>query len=216
MTAAQSAGHVPLTRAAIVDAAVTLADTTGLGAVSMRKVADALGAGTMSLYNHVTDKDDLHGAMLERVVAAVQLPAHDVDWRVAIRATATSLRRELDEHPWACDLWASTFPGPARKALMEGLLRCFREAGFSPRLAHHAFHAVDLYVVGHVQQDQAFDLGQDLEALAARFLDETPADRFPYLLEHFEQHEGDGSDDDFTFMLDLILDGLDQRLDDAG
>lgn len=209
----QSDGQATLTRTAIVDAAVTLGDAAGLEAVSMRKVADALGAGTMSLYNHIADKDDLHGAMLERVVAAVRLPPRDPDWKAAVRRTASSLRQELDDHPWACDLWASTFPGPARKGLMEGLLRCFREAGFSPRLAHHAFHAFDLYVVGHVQQDQAFDLGEDLEELAARFLAETPVEEFPYLLEHFEQHDGDGSDDDFTFMLDLVLDGLDRHLD---
>lgn len=209
---ANAASQTPLSRAIIVDTAMALADAAGLDAMSMRKVADALGAGTMSLYNHVADKDDLQGAMLERAVAEVQLPAVPGDWRTGIRHTATSLRRVLSTHPWACDLWPSTFPGPARKQLMEGLLRCFREAGFSPRLAHHAFHAVDLYVVGHVQQTVSFDLGDDRDALAARFLDETPVEEFPYLIEHFQQHEGDGSDDDFTFMLDLILDGLAHHL----
>lgn len=205
-----------LSRPAIVEAAVRLADVDGIGAVSMRRVASALGAGTMSLYNHVEDKRDLHGAMLEQILVDVRLPPRGADWKAAIHNSAASLRAVLHAHPWACDLWESTFPGPARKRLMEGLLRCFREAGFSPRLTHHAFHAVDLYVVGHVRQDVNFDLGDDLEVVAARFLEQTPVEEYPYLIEHFEQHNGDGSDDgsddDFTFMLELILDGLEAQL----
>jgi AcrR family transcriptional regulator len=212
MASGAASGPTALSRSAIVDAAVRLADADGIGAVSMRRVATALEAGTMSLYNHVEDKRDLHGAMLEQVLTDVRTPPRGGDWKAAIHDSAGSLRAVLVEHPWACDLWESTFPGPARKRVMEGLLRCFREAGFSPRLAHHAFHAVDLYVVGHVRQDVNFDLGDDLEVLAARFLEQTPVEEYPYLIEHFEQHDGDGSDDDFTFMLDLILDGLSSHL----
>lgn len=206
-----------LSREAIVTAAVELADREGLDALSMRRLADAVGFGTMSLYNHVRDKDDVLHAMLEAVVTQIELPApgeaEGVRWKRALRSIAHSQREALGRHPWACQLWQTAWPGPARKALMEGLLRCLREGGFSPRMAHHGFHAFDLYVVGHAQQAAQFAASLDgrWEQTITRFFEETPADEYPYVIEHVEQHGGDGSDDDFAFMLELLLDGLERH-----
>ena len=99
-----SASHAPLNRERIVRAAVALADEAGLEALSMRKLADRLGAGTMSLYNHVENKDDLLDGMIDVVFSEIDLPAADADWRTTMRERAASVRESLACHPWATGL----------------------------------------------------------------------------------------------------------------
>lgn len=206
-----------LTRDAVVAAAVGIADAEGLGAVSMRRVADALGAGAMSLYNHVADKDDLLAAMLERVLseraAAIDALADDA-WRARLRVIAVDLLRVLRAHGWASELWNTAFPGPARTGLMEDVLRTLRAGGFSPRMAHHGFHALDLYVVGYADQATTFTRRRDdADATTQAFLGQTPVETYPYMVEHVRLHaDGTVPDDNFEFMLDLLLDGLEQHL----
>ncbi len=205
-----------LTREAIVAAAVAFADREGLEALSMRRLADEVGCGTMSLYNHVDDKDDVHAAMVEHALAD---RAPDTDgladdaWRPRLRAIAVDLLRVLTEHQWMSDLWNRAFPGPVRTALMEDVLATLRRGGFSPRMAHHGFHAFDLYVVGFAHQQATFTIGlEDPEATMQAFLDQTPAETHPHTVEHVMLHADDAvPDDDFAFMLDLLLDGIERH-----
>lgn len=198
-----------LTRDAIVEVAVRLADADGIGAVSMRKVADELGAAPMSLYTHVADKDDLLAGAVDRVVAQVDLPTHTDDWRAAATMLARSLRDVLATHPWVCDLWGRAWPGPARTQLMEEVLGTFRRGGFSRRMAHHGLHLLDLFVVGAVDQDANLDMGDDPEVAIATFLAQAPVSTHPYTHEHVAHHaDPENGEDDFGFLLDLLLDGL--------
>lgn len=212
------AERVPLTRDRIVTAAVALADDGGLDRVSMRRLAAAIGYEPMSLYNHIDGKDDLLAGMVDAVVAEMQLPSTACAWREGVHAAMASSRAVLRAHPWAPALWNSTWPGPARRRWMDGLLGSLRGAGCSVELAHHGFHMLDLYVQGHVTQQLTFAMPEDLGAAAAAFLDETPEHDFPHLVEHVRHHveAGDTEDDDFDFMLDLLLDGLERHLDDGG
>ena len=86
-------------------------------------------------------------------------------------------------------------------------------SGFTPRMAHHGYHLLDLYTVGYVQTQVTLDLGMDPEEGMARFMDQTPVETFPYMIEHVAQHDGDGTDEDFDFMLGLILEGLERHRD---
>ena len=83
-----------LTRERVVDAAIALAERDGLAELSMRRLAAELGAGTMSLYNHVSDKEDLFDGMVERVLAAVRVADSD-DWREVVATWATDSRQAL-------------------------------------------------------------------------------------------------------------------------
>jgi Tetracyclin repressor-like, C-terminal domain len=98
---------------------------------------------------------------------------------------------------------------------MEWLLRTLREAGFSPNMTHHAYHALDSHIMGFTLWVGSFsvDTSGNLAALASSFLKDLPADEYPYLAEHIEQHVTDSGHDgvsDFEFVLDLILDGLER------
>lgn len=209
------AAREPLTRDRIIAAGIALADAEGIGGLSMRKLAAGLGYEPMSLYNHVQNKDDLVAGMVDAVIGEIDLPdaTGAQDWRTAMHAALTSARDVLLAHSWAAETWNRTWPGPNRKAWMDGLLGCLRTAGFSVELAHHGYHAVDLYVVGTVQQQLTFDLPDDMDAAAADFLDQTPTEDFPHLVEHVRYHldEDTMADDDFDLLLDFILDGLERR-----
>lgn len=100
--------------ARVLRAAVDLANTAGIDALSMRKLGDALGVEAMSLYNHVSNKSELLDGMVDVVFAEIDLPPADVDWRAAMRTRALSARRVLTRHRWAIGLMESrSAPGPA-------------------------------------------------------------------------------------------------------
>jgi AcrR family transcriptional regulator len=202
-----------LSRDVIVATAVELADLDGLGKLSMRKVADHLGTGAMSLYNHVSDKDELLAGMLEAVLADVPELKFGDDWREPLRQIANWLRARLLAHPWGCDLFITSWPGPHRTLMMETVLGALRRGGFDRRMAHHGFHAIDLFVVGHVHQEASFTIGlEDPAAAMALFLEQAPAETHPYVNEHVAHHaDADVDEDDFTFLLELLLDGLAQH-----
>ena len=176
-------------------------------------MAQAVGCAPMSLYNHVEDKDDVRAAMVEHVLAGRTDPPAGDGWRPTLRHIALDLRQVLADHLWVSQLWNNAFPGPRRTALMEDLLRTLREGGFSPRLAHHAFHAIDLFVVGSAHEELTFTLDvDDMAAAAQAFVDQTPAATHPFVLEHVDQHTSGAlaDEDGFAFVLDLLLDGFER------
>jgi AcrR family transcriptional regulator len=206
---------VPLGRAAIVAAAVAAADTEGIGALSMRRLARSLGYETMSLYNHVRNKDELLSSMVDAVVGEVGPPDPSDAPLDAVRATAIATRGALGRHPWAAELWLRHLPGPERTRLMDELLRLLDESGLRPDLAHHGFHAVTNHVVGYSLQEIGMtrDRG-DPVGTAEQYLADISNGKYPYMVAHVRQHlEGDTASS-FELVLDLILDGL-VRMDAA-
>src|SRR5690242_14217852 len=137
--------RAPLSRERILDAAVALADGEGIGALSMRRLGQALGVEAMSLYHHVTGKDALLDAMTERVLSGVEVPPPGGDWRVGVRTIARSTHEALMRHPWAAaQMLARTIP--ARFRYMEALLGNLRSGGLSAAQTDHAYHALDSYI----------------------------------------------------------------------
>jgi AcrR family transcriptional regulator len=208
----------PLSRERVLDAAVRLADEQGIDAVSMRMLAQVLGAGAMSLYHHVPNKDALLSGMVDTVLAEVEPTREDADWKTTIRGLATSTHDVLLRHRWAASLTLSGGVHQSRIRYMEAVLACLRSAGFSAEMAHHAYHALDSHIVGFTlwQVGMALD-AEKLPGLAAAFMRDLDRERFPYVAEHIEQHfvpptEYVGTE--FDFGLDLILDGL-ERFRDA-
>jgi AcrR family transcriptional regulator len=219
-----------LSKERVLRAAIALADAGGIEALSMRRLAQELGVEAMSLYNHVANKDEILDGIVDLVVSEIELPSTAEDWDVAIRKCATSAHAAFLRHPWACSLVISptTTPtlrtGPpvhtARLRYMEWLLGRLREAGFSPDLTYHAYHALDshilgftLWELGHSAAAKSFGGAKEFADFAQSFLLELRAGDFPYLAEHVEQHLSASSDDgerEFEFGLDLILDGLEK------
>ncbi|WP_250007354.1 TetR/AcrR family transcriptional regulator [Actinoplanes sp. M2I2] len=88
------------TREQVVDAAIGIADVEGLAAVTMRRIAQDIGAGAMSLYTYVPDKDHLVDLMVDRVGGTVTPVPITGDWRTDLLALAGSQRALMRAHPW--------------------------------------------------------------------------------------------------------------------
>jgi AcrR family transcriptional regulator len=210
----------PLNRERVLRAAMRLADKGGFESVTMRKLGQELGVQAMSLYNHVANKDDIRDGIVEIVMEEIEVPAGP-DWKAAIRRSAVSAHEAFLRHRWACSLMMSTTTvSPARMQWMEELLRTLREAGFSPDMTHHAYHALDSHITGFTlwQVSMPFETKEELVDLAEGFLREIPADEYPYVIEHAYQHLADSAPSgktEFEFGLDLILDGLERIRDET-
>ena len=211
---AKVAARAPLTRERALSAALALADAEGLGSLTMRRLAQALGIEAMSLYHHVANKDDILDGMVDMVFAEIDLPADGEDWKSAMRERARSARAALTRHPWAVGVMESrSSPGPATLRHHDAVLGSCRGAGFSVAMAAHAFSLIDSYIYGFVLQEVnlPFDDSSDLEAVVESMMLPFSADDYPHLVELTTEHilkPGYSYGDEFEYGLGRILDSL--------
>jgi len=221
-----------LSKERIIRAAVALADQGGFESLTMRKLADNLGAGAMSLYHYVPNKEVLLDGMIDMVFSELELPPIDVDWKTALRRRALSTREALNRHRWAVGLMESrATPGPASFALHDAVLGCLREAGFSIELTIQAYSVQDAYIYGFALQEKSvpFEDAEEAAAVAEAQVQDYAereqeqqlaalADAFPYLAEVVGGYVAKVGYDfaaAFEYGLDLILDALEKRRDAA-
>lgn len=198
-----------------------LADDEGLEGMSMRRLGQALGVEAMTLYHHVGRKDQLIAMLLDRVYAEIEPAGPGMDWRSAIRRTAISAHETFRRHPWAIGYFGGTGSvGRFQLAYMDALLQRLRDAGFSPILAHHAYHVLDSHIVGSILWAAGYERAARSEPdMAARAMEVLPLADYPAMAEHVEQHVSGAAArgiPTFDFGLDLILDGLERALEMDG
>lgn len=206
----------PLTRERVVAAAVELADDEGIDALSMRKLAQALGVEAMSLYHHVANKDELLDGMEDVVFAEAYLPTADGPWIEELRTRCASMREVLLRHPWGVGLLNSRRnPGMATLVHHDAVIASLRAGGFSIRGAAQAFAMLDSYTYGFVVQQLALPMenGEDEGDLAEAILGGLPDGALPHLIEmatDYVQREDYSFANEFAPGLDLILDTLER------
>ncbi|MBD0840267.1 TetR/AcrR family transcriptional regulator [Streptomyces sp. TRM68416] len=216
----RSRGPKPtLTLDRIVEAAVRVADTEGLEAVSMRRVAAELGTGTMSLYRYVPGKGELLDLMLDRVQRPSENPADlgDGGWRAALEALGRATLALYRRHPWLLHVNQSRpILGPSALDGMERVLALIKPMGLSDVELVSAVIAVDGYVVGaartqlYAQEAERRTGLTDTEFWEAQapVLEKVMASgRYPLLAALDEEAWGPGFDH-FEFGLQRLLDGL--------
>ncbi|GAA3936534.1 TetR/AcrR family transcriptional regulator C-terminal domain-containing protein [Streptomyces gulbargensis] len=145
------------TRRDIADAAVRIADTDGLEAVSMRRVAAELGCGTMSLYNYVPRKEDLYELMVDAVSGEYDLPEKPSgDWRADMTALAHQGRALMYRHPWLARLMNSAYGlSPNALRYMDWCLGCLAPLDIEPGLKMQLIAMVNGTVMATVANEQA-------------------------------------------------------------
>ncbi|MFG2940552.1 TetR/AcrR family transcriptional regulator C-terminal domain-containing protein [Streptomyces sp. NPDC048282] len=216
--------RVPLNRTRVLSAAVALADEGGVDALSMRRIAQALGVVPMALYKHVANKNELLDGMIDVLVGEIDPPVEGIGWKAAVRRRVLSARRMLLRHPWAPEVIEARMktraaPTPALLEYLDSMVGVFRAGGFPVDLVHHALHVMGSRLLGFSQELFEDRPGRpaDGDALAP----EEMAARFPHLAELAmavahdpESVVGSGCDDqfEFEFALDLTLDGLERLL----
>jgi AcrR family transcriptional regulator len=155
--AVETSPRATIRRQQIVDAAVALADAEGLAAVSMRRLAEQLGLGTMTLYSYVSGKDELLDLMRDEVSRAMLVPEPlPRNWREALWEIAVRTRVALEGHPWTLD----AEPQRPRRRIntmrhIEQSLSVVEMMGVDLKTGGAVLMAIDDYVVGHCTRKRA-------------------------------------------------------------
>jgi AcrR family transcriptional regulator len=202
-----------LSRERITEAALALIERDGLEALTMRRLAEELGIGTMTLYGYFRDKEELLDALVDTAAGQLEVPSDGGTWKSQIRALMEEIRRALVEHPVGVllrqrrPMWS---PGALR--ISEAGLRTLREAGFSKADAARAYRSLFNYTFGFAAfSPHEVSTRQRQEALAA--LASLPRDRYPTQIEAAaELADAVGGEVQFRYGLDLLLDGLEAKL----
>jgi AcrR family transcriptional regulator len=136
----------------VFEAALRIADTEGIEALSMRRLGRELGVEAMSLYHHVPDKAAIVAGLADRVFAEVTVPASDpaADWRPVLGSWLRALRATLLRHPGALPAVATheVTAGPGL-GLYEAAMRLLHDAGFDLVEANYALNNLVTYTIGH-------------------------------------------------------------------
>lgn len=209
---------------AVVAAGVDLAQSEGLGAVSMSKVAAALGVSTMALYGYVDSKEELLALMVDRVCGPPpEPPRAGGGWREGLAQWASTLFDAYRRHLWAVRIPISGVPPtPNQVAWLEAGLRCIRDTALSEQQRLSTVLLLSVFV--RSEASLALDLADARKQMAGapgphdygRMIRELiDPDQFPMVSAAVTTgafEDDAGVEGEFRFGLDRILDGLEVLL----
>jgi AcrR family transcriptional regulator len=198
----------PLSREAIVDAAVEILDKEGADALTVRRLGEALGTGSATLYWHIGSKDELAELVYDRVVGEVRLPEPDpTRWEEQTKDLARQLYRIMLKHNDLVRFSLGRVPvGPNMLRIMEWSLGLLRKAGVPDHAAAYFGDIFGRYLDASVLEVTAQG-GPPLEQVGAYF-GALPKDQFPNLTELISSMFAGDNDDRFEFGLDLLMRGI--------
>jgi AcrR family transcriptional regulator len=139
--------RVPLSRPAIVGAAITLVDREGPGALSMRRLAAELGVSTMALYHYTADRAQLIEAIAAEVMSELAQPGPDPYWKVPVGTVARSFREVANRHPGAFPLLLDNRSAAAFEARSD-VLATLDASGLDRRSAQLVLAVVVRFLIG--------------------------------------------------------------------
>jgi AcrR family transcriptional regulator len=214
----RTAPRTPLSRDAIVDAALRVVDREGVEGVSMRRVAEELDTGPSSLYWHVRNKDELLNLVFDRVVGEIELPPLDTSrWKEQVKESAREARRVMSRHRDIARVSLGQIPiGPNLIRFVEWQLALLRGAGIPDRAAAYAGDLFGLYL-GAFAYEETLGLGSptgeelpphEVLAMIRDYFASLPPDRFPNTVALVDELMAGGPDERFEFGLDVLVRGL--------
>jgi len=201
----------PLSRERIVAAAVELLDAQGVGGLTMRRLADRLGSGVMSLYWHVDNKEDVLDLALDSVLEYRGPPqiVESQDWRGEVVHVLDDWRASMLRHPWSASLLPRRALGPNILSRLELLSKTLSGAGVADADLNVAIWSLWNHVMGATITRASFDLSEDDRAAAQQRLTRL-SERYPTIERSrlLLDNDWDGA---FKKGLDFLLDGLAPR-----
>lgn len=202
-----ASGEAALSRVRIVAAAIDMLDAQGVDGFTMRRLADGLGSGVMSLYWHVDSKEAVFDLALDAVLdyRGPEM-AEAQDWRVAVIHVLEDWRASMLRHPWSASLLPRRALGPNILKRLELLSKAMSGAGVADADLNAAIWSLWNYVMGATVTRTSFELSDEARQAAQQRLSEhyPTIERSGLLLDN----DWDGA---FRKGLDFLLDGLASR-----
>jgi AcrR family transcriptional regulator len=192
-------------RVDIARAAIEIADSEGFDSVSMRRVAQRLGAGTMTLYHYVRNKDELITLMSDAVMAEVVVPEGELanDWRAALTQIAMRTRDAFSAHHWVFELMGDGRPGPSGMRHFEQSLRAVASLGLDRQETFELIGQIDDYVFGfslrEIQEREEHERGWPPEVIDF-FERELASGDYPLISEFL----GSDIEESIDFVMDFL------------
>ena len=220
----------PISREAIVTAAIRLLDREGLAALSMRRLAEELGTGAASLYWHVGSKDGLLDLVFDELIGEEQVPEADPSrWQEQLKDIARAQRRISLRHPYLVRISIGRIPmGPNALRFSERVIAILRAGGLPPRLAVQGYLLLIATVNGFTVDETGVDDGgppgpdgnappsdpairQEAADMARDYVASLPAEQFPNMVALADEFAFADADERFEMLIDIFVDGLARR-----
>jgi AcrR family transcriptional regulator len=219
----------PISRDAIVTAAIQLLDREGLAALSMRRLAEELGAGAASLYWHVGSKDGLLDLVLDEVIGEGKVPDPDPGrWQEQLKQVARDQRAASLRHPWVVRVSIGRIPmGSNALRYSERILAILRAGGLPPHLAVQGYLLLIATINGFTIDETGVDDGaaaadrprpidpaelQQVADMARDYIASLPAEAFPNMTALADEFAFADPDERFELLIDIFIDGLARRV----
>jgi TetR/AcrR family transcriptional regulator, tetracycline repressor protein len=211
----------PLTREAIVEAALGVLDAEGLDRFSMRRVADELDTGAASLYWHVGSKDGLLDLIFDEVIGEQEVPDPDPErWQEQLKQVARTMRETILRHRDIVRISIGRVPmGPNALRYSERVLAILRAGGVPDQLAVLGHHLL-ISVVNGFTMDETGEGGEppadeppleEAAAMAREYIASLPGDQFPNMVAVADHFAITDQDMRFELLLDIFVEGLARR-----
>jgi AcrR family transcriptional regulator len=207
----------PLSLAAVVATGLEILEAEGLGAVTMRRVAQALDTGPASLYVYVANSRELHRALLDSVIGQVPIPEPDpARWREQLLTLMTDGLATLDRYPGIARVAIADIPtGTNGLRIVESFLALLRAGGVPDATASWGADVLSLYITGAAFENSIYaerkwstaEQAEYHESVHRVFRDLSPAE-FPNLTQVLPWMTSGTSAERFRFGLDVLLNGL--------
>jgi AcrR family transcriptional regulator len=202
----------PLSRDAIVDAAIKVLDAEGVDALTIRRLADELGTGPATLYWHIKGKHELGELVYDRIMGEIELPEPDPSrWQEQLKQLARRAYRILRSHKDAARLSLGTIPvGPNGLAVMDWSLGLLMAAGIDKAVAAYIGDLMGRYLDASVLDQPAADDEQrdEMFAMLHGYFAGLPVERFPNVTalagEMFEMDD----EERFELGLEILMRGV--------
>ena len=218
----------PISRDAIVTAAIGLLDREGLAALSMRRLAEELGTGAASLYWHVGSKDGLLDLVMDEVIGEGKVPDPDPGrWPEQLKQVARDQRAASLRHPWLVRVSIGRIPmGPNALRYSERILAILRAGGLPPHLAVQGYLLLIATVNGFTIDETGVDDAPDPAASvplrdpgtvqqaadqARDYIASLPPGHFPNMTALAGEFAFADPDERFELLIDIFVDGLSRR-----
>ncbi|GAA5085501.1 TetR/AcrR family transcriptional regulator C-terminal domain-containing protein [Nocardia iowensis] len=211
----------PVTRAAVLDAALAIIDSDGVEGLSMRRLADKVGRDPMVIYRHVPNKAAVLDGVAEIIIAKLSVDPTAADWDAQLRAVARDFRELALAHPRVVPLLVTRplatplgLRPPSVVRPLEDMLALLTRAGFSGADALHIYRALFGFLYGHVLNElqEVVERPDETDEVLRLGLHRLPISEFPLLRELAPLLAAYDGAAELERGLDILLTGLSAAL----